>query len=488
MNIVTRIAPSPTGYMHIGSLRTALYNYFYAKKYGGKFLLRVENTDRTRYVEGSVEALIRMFDRMGLVYDEGPVMENNVIIEKGDHGPYFQSERLPLYRTYAKQLIDQGAAYYCFCSADRLKSLRETQQISKLPTKYDRHCKSLSAEEIQSRLDANEAHVIRLFIPEGSTMFHDEIRGDIRIENKEVDDQVLMKSDGFPTYHLAVVVDDHLMNVTHVIRAEEWISSAPKHIILYQLFGWELPIYAHLPLILNKDRSKLSKRQGDVAVEDFLDKGYLPEAIINYISLLGFNPSGEKEIYSLQELIDGFDLSRVNKGGAIFDVEKLNWVNGEYLKQKSLEELIKLAKPFLDKSGIQVDDVLYQKILTVEKDRLQTLGQIPEVVKEYIEVLEFAIELIVWKKADKEDAKKQLTGIRDFITSSKDEIFSHLDLIEVAIKEYISGNELQNGNVLWPTRVALSGKEKSPSPFELLWILGKEESVKRLDAALNRLS
>ncbi len=417
MKIVTRIAPSPTGYMHIGSLRTALYNYFYAKKHGGKFLLRVEDTDRTRYVEGSVEALIRMFHRMGIVYDEGPFIEQNRLVEKGEHGPYFQSERLSLYAEYAKKLIEKEGAYYCFCSADRLKEVREIQQAAKQPTKYDRHCKGLSQEEIQSRLQKNEPHVIRLFVPNGSTVFHDEIRGDIQIENSEIDDQVLMKTDGFPTYHLGVVVDDHLMNVTHVIRAEEWISSTPKHIILYQLFGWDLPVYAHLPLILNKDRSKLSKRQGDVAVEDFLDKGYLPEALINYISLLGFNPSGEKEIYTLAELIEGFDLSRVNKSGAIFDVEKLMWVNGEYLKQKTLEELMELVTPFLKKARLEMDEVFLKKIITIEKDRLVTLEKLSESARIYMSVLEYDPALLVWKKSDLVDAKKQLTDIFAFIQS-----------------------------------------------------------------------
>ena len=487
MNIVTRIAPSPTGYMHIGSLRTALYNYFYAKKFNGKFLLRVEDTDRTRYVEGSVEALIRMFARLGIVYDEGPIMENHQIVEKGDHGPYFQSERLSLYGEYAQKLVDQNAAYYCFCSAERLKEVRDTQQLAKLPTKYDRHCKSLSKEEIQTKLDAKEPYVIRLFIPEGSTSFHDEIRGDIRIENLEVDDQVLMKTDGFPTYHMAVVVDDHLMGVTHVIRAEEWISSTPKHVILHQLFGWEIPVYAHLPLILNKDRSKLSKRQGDVAVEDFLDKGYLPEALINYVSLLGFNPSGEKEIYTIDELIEGFDLTRVNKSGAIFDVEKLNWVNGEYLKQKTLDELLTLAKPFLEKSSVNVEETFLKKILTVERDRLNTLGEIPERVSVYQSLPNYDIETVVWKKADKEDAKKQLESMQTLLMSVSDATFSEILLVEGVVKEYIEKEGLQNGNVLWPLRVALSGQERSPNPFELLWLFGKEESLLRIGTAIKRL-
>ena len=346
MIIKTRFPPSPTGYLHIGSLRTALYNYLFAKKYGGIFLLRIEDTDRERYVEGAVESLIQTLDRVGLICDEGPVLVNGVLSEKGDYGPYTQSNRLDTYQKYAHQLLEQGSAYRCFCSKERLEKLRSDQQLAKLPTKYDRACLRLDSTEVQHRLNNNEPFVIRLLIPEGETTFKDEIRGMITIQNSEIDDQILLKTDGFPTYHLAVVVDDHLMGVTHIIRGEEWISSVPKHVLLYHVLNFPLPSFAHLPLILNPDKSKLSKRQGDVAVEDYLKKGYLPEALINFVALLGFNPSGDREIYTVKELIESFDLTRVNKSGAVFDITKLNWMNKQYIRSLEPKRLMDLAEPF----------------------------------------------------------------------------------------------------------------------------------------------
>ena len=311
MNVHVRFPPSPTGFLHIGGLRTALYDYLYAKKHGGVFVLRIEDTDRERFVEGGTEALITIMGKMGLDYDEGPVLKKGKLSEIGDHGPYIQSLRLDIYEKHAKELLDNGHAYYCFCSSDELKSVRKQQQMMKQPTKYNRHCLKLTEDEVKTKLELNEPHVLRMKIPEGETTFKDIIRGDITIQNTEIDDQVLMKSDGFPTYHLANVVDDHLMEITHVIRGEEWISSTPKHVILYDMFGWDLPEFAHLPLLLNADKSKLSKRQGDVAVEDFLDKGYLPEALLNFVSLLGYNPKGDQEIYTLDELVSLFDLSNL---------------------------------------------------------------------------------------------------------------------------------------------------------------------------------
>src|SRR3989339_1628550 len=368
MNVKTRFSPSPTGFLHIGSLRTALYNYLFAKKHGGTFLVRVEDTDRERLVEGAVESLIRTLETVGITYDEGPILVDGRLSEKGPNGPYTQSQRLPIYKEHAQKLVEQGSAYYCFCSKERLEELRNQQQIAKLQTKYDRQCLKLDHEEISRRLAAGESHVIRLQIPDGETTFQDEIRGPITISNSEIDDQVLMKADGYPTYHLAVVVDDHLMGVTHIIRGEEWISSVPKHVLLYNAFGFPMPSFAHLPLILNADKSKLSKRQGDVAVEDYLAKGYLPEALVNFVALLGFNPTGDREIYSLQELIDAFDLSCVNKSGAVFDHQKLDWMNGQYIKQLTNEELVIRCKTFLEKAEMEIDTVLFEKICFVEKD------------------------------------------------------------------------------------------------------------------------
>jgi len=469
MNVRVRFAPSPTGYLHIGGLRTALYNYLYAKNQGGVFVLRIEDTDRERYVEGAVEKLIETLRLVGLNHDEGP---------------FVQSERNELYQKYGQQLLGQGHAYKCFCSKERLDEVRKQQQLAKMPTKYDRRCSELSDDEVQSKINADEPFVIRMKIPEGKTVFDDVIRGKITIENKEVDDQVLIKSDGFPTYHLANVVDDHEMKITHVIRGEEWLSSVPKHVILYQMFEWEAPAFAHLPLILNPDKSKLSKRQGDVAVEDYLAKGYLPEALINYVATLGYNPKGDQEVYDLEEFIKLFDLSKVNSSGAVFNVEKLDWMNGHYIREKSVDDLVKLVQPFLDK---EVDADLLNKIVVIEQERLVRLDQIVEIVDMYIKDPEYDSEILIWKKADQEDAKQNLSAAIEFIESMEDKDFKSVDLVEKAIKGYISSKELQNGNVLWPIRVALSGKKASPGPFELIWVLDKKETLKRLRQALKQL-
>ena len=323
-----RFAPSPTGYLHVGGLRTALYNYLFAKRNNGTFVLRIEDTDRNRYVEGAVENLIKALNWAGLNYDEGPEVG-------GNFGPYLQSERLDIYKKYADELIEKGKAYYCFCTPERLKSLKEEQEKQKLPqAKYDKHCLHLSKEEIANNLAAGIAKVVRLNVEQNHTIkFDDIIREHVEFESNNVDDQVLIKSDGYPTYHLANVVDDHLMKITHVIRGEEWLSSTPKHVLLYDAFGWERPIFAHLPLLLNPDRSKLSKRQGDVAVEDYRDKGYLKDALINFVALLGWNAGDDKEFYYMDELIYSFSLERVNKAGAVFDLQKLNWLNAEHLQQ-----------------------------------------------------------------------------------------------------------------------------------------------------------
>jgi nondiscriminating glutamyl-tRNA synthetase len=485
MNVVTRFPPSPTGFLHVGSLRTALYNYLFARKHEGKFILRVEDTDRARLVDGAVESLIRTLNTVNLEYDEGPFLSGDKIEERGEAGPYVQSERLEIYKEHLQILLDNDSAYYCFCTKERLTELRETQKIAKLPTKYDRTCCGLGDEEIKAKLDSNESHVVRLRIPEGETTFEDEIRGNITIKNSEIDDQVLMKADGFPTYHLAVVVDDNLMGVTHVIRGEEWISSVPKHVVLYDKFGFDLPKFAHLPLILNPDKSKLSKRQGDVAVEDFLEKGYLPEALVNFVSLLGFNPTADREIYDLSELISTFELSSINKGGAVFDIEKLKWMNSEYIKKMDTDKLIETLKPLV-KQDVSSDK--FKKIVEVEKSRLVLLNDISERVGDYVDALDYDEALIKWKKSDLEDATTQLKNVSALLSEIDSEKFGTMESIEREVKEYISNNELSNGNVLWPLRVSLSGKEKSPSPFELLWVLGKEESLKRIDHAIQKNS
>lgn len=487
MNVKTRFSPSPTGFLHIGSLRTALYNYLFARKHNGTFLMRVEDTDRERLVEGAVESLIRTLEVVGLTYDEGPILVDGKLSEKGKNGPYTQSSRLSIYKEHADRLVERGSAYYCFCSKERLEKLRNQQQITKLQTKYDRHCLKLDKDEIRSRLKVGESHVIRLLIPDGQTTFHDEIRGAINIDNAQIDDQVLMKADGFPTYHLAVVVDDHLMGVTHVIRGEEWISSVPKHVMLYNAFGFPLPVYAHLPLILNADKSKLSKRQGDVAVENYLEKGYLPEALINFVALLGFNPTGDREIYTMYELVEAFDLSRVNKSGAVFDRTKLDWMNGQYIRSVVSSRLFELAEPFFDIASSFPDEQKW-KILEVEKERLTTLQDLEERVRIYLELPKYLTDDLVWKKADANDAQKHLRSLLQILESTNSSVFEDKELIEGAIKKYIEDNGFQNGNVLWPLRVALSGQRQSAGPFELLWVLGREEGVARVKTAINKLT
>ncbi len=488
MSVRTRFAPSPTGFLHVGGLRTALYNYLLARQQSGTYILRIEDTDRERFVPGAVESLLRMFERVNLLPDEGPRLVDGIVEQFGDVGPYVQSERLPIYAEHARRLLDAGAAYVCFCSSERLDGLRKQQEIAKLSTKYDRHCLGLSAEEVLRRLAGGESHVLRLRVPEGKTSFDDVIRGNITIDNSEVDDQVLIKSDGFPTYHMAVVVDDHLMKITHVIRGEEWISSTPKHVILYRLFGWDAPLFAHLPLLLNADKSKLSKRQGDVAVEDYLAKGYLPEALVNFVALLGFNPKGDQEIYTMEELISLFDLSKVNVSGAVFDQAKLNWMNGQYVMKKTAAELVVLVRPFLDTAGKTVDAALLQKICAIEKTRMERLTDIVEIVDAYVSMPAFDSAILVWKKADAADSRANLVGVRDHLSTVDESIWNEIAMVETSIKGYIEAKGLSNGNVLWPTRVALSGRAASPGPFELAWALGKDETIRRLESAITRLA
>jgi len=487
MNIRVRFAPSPTGFLHIGGLRTALYNELFAKNQGGKFILRIEDTDRERFVDGSIESLVSVFARLKIEFDEGPKLENNKIVQVGNYGPYIQSERLPIYKKYVDELVQNKHAYYCFCCTEDLASQRKEQEALKMPTKYNRHCAHLSAEEIQIKLEAKEPYVIRLRVPEGKTTFEDIIRGSITISHEEVDDQVLLKSDGFPTYHLAVVVDDHLMEITHVLRAEEWIPSTPKHILLYQMFGWEIPKFAHLPQLLNADRSKLSKRQGDVACEDYLEKGYLPEALINFLALLGYNPKGDQEVYKKEELVSLFDLSKVNPSGAIVNFEKLNWMNQVYIKQKSAKELAELCRPFLERAGKSVEQNLLLRIMSVERYRMTTLAECVTLVDSYQKLEAYDPALLVWKKSDANDAKIQLLAVQSVLEGLKENEFT-LEGLEIAIKAFISTQGLQNGNVLWPMRVALSGKSQSPGPFELAFALGKKESLQRLATAINLLS
>lgn len=471
--------------MHIGTLRTVMFDYFLARQSGGQFVVRIEDTDQARLVPGALESLLATFQKLGIDYDEGPVLQaDGTLSEKGEYGPYIQSKRLDIYRPYADRLVDEGHAYVCFCTKERLEEMRAAQTAAKQTPKYDRHCLRLPVNEIADRLAAGEAHVIRMKIPDGEVAFDDAIRGVIKFNLADVDDQVIIKSDGFASYHLAVVIDDHLMKITHVLRGEEWISSTPKQIVLHKMLGIPMPVYAHVPLILNPDRTKLSKRKGDVSVEGYLAKGYLPEALINFISTLGFNPTSDQEIFTREELIRLFDLSKVNKGGAVMNTDKLDWMNHQYISKLSEIELAEAVRPFLKET---VDNDLVRRALLVERQRVNRLAEFDEKIQPYLFAIDYPKDILVWKKSTPGDALTQLEGIRPFIAELSDETFAQISLLEAAVKEYISSHGLQNGNVLWPLRVALSGAEKSASPFECLWVLGKEASLTRLDKAISCL-
>jgi nondiscriminating glutamyl-tRNA synthetase len=423
--IRVRFAPSPTGYMHVGSLRTALYNYLFAQKNGGNLLLRIEDTDRKRFVEGSVEGLINVLNWTGINYTEGVYLEDGKIEQKGDCGPYIQSERLALYKDYADQLVKDGKAYYCFCEPERLEKMREDQITSKTAPMYDRYClNNVSAEEVNKNLKSNCPFTIRLKVPENEIIeFNDLIRGKVSIHSKTIDDQVLLKSDGFPTYHLANVIDDHLMGITHVIRAEEWLPSTPKHILLYRAFGWDIPQFAHLPLLLSTDKKKLSKRMGDVAVEDYIKKGYLKEAIINFVTLLGWNPGegSTQEIFSMEELIEKFDLKHVHKGGAVFDLKKLDWLNAQYIKKLSVSELYTKSLEFWEQKDFyqnatmdKKSETYLKKVLSIEQERLENLSLVGESNKFFFTDIDYDKELLRWKNSTDTELKTSWKNLLAF--------------------------------------------------------------------------
>ncbi len=491
--IRTRFAPSPTGYLHVGNLRTALYAYLVAKQASGQFILRVEDTDRERFVSDSVLFTLRALYWVGVVPDEGVKFGNDeTIVQVGDKGPYFQSERLAIYQKYANELLSAGNAYYCFCSSERLDELREFQQKRKLPSGYDQHClKNVAPEVALERVKAGEKHVIRLKMPkEGETKFNDLIRGEVIFKNELVDDQVLIKSDGFPTYHMAVVVDDHLMEITHVIRGEEWVSSTPKHLQLYKYFGWEPPKFAHLSLFLNADKSKLSKRQGDVSVDDYRQKGYLPQAILNFMAFLGWNPGTEKEIYSLNELIKDFSLDKVGKAGAVFNLEKLDWYNKEYLKRMPTPEMAERSLQWFKRADwfqkLTINNEQLTNAIGLERERVTTLAELPEAVKFVFELPEYQKELLVWRKGTIEEVQKILPELKNYSSTFSVQDYKKATL-ESKIGEWIEEKGYSTGNVLWPLRVALSGQQNSPGPYEIAEVLGKDETLRRIDAAINKL-
>ncbi len=474
--IRTRFAPSPTGRMHVGNLRTALYAYLIAKHEDGDFLLRIEDTDRERLVEGAVDIIYRTLEKTGLVHDEGPDKDKGF-------GPYVQSERVAsgLYLDYAKELVDKGEAYYCFCSKERLDSLKEGEENAK----YDKHCTHLSKEEIESNLAQGKPYVIRQNNPTtGSTTFSDVIFGDITVDNKELDDMVLIKADGYPTYNFANVIDDHLMEISHVVRGNEYLSSSPKYNRLYEAFGWEVPTYVHVPLITDENHKKLSKRSGHSSFEDLVDEGFLNECIVNFIALLGWSPDSNEEVFSLEELVKIFDYKQIKKSPAVFDMGKLRWLNSQYIKNMSEQDFLIKALPYV-KEIIKNESLDVKRIALLTKERIETFKEIPSMIDFFESVGEFSSELYFHKrmKSDKHKAYDYLTKLLPVIESLED-----FSLLHDEVMAFVKENSLKNGQVLWPLRTILSGKPSTPcGAFDIAEIIGKDETVKRIKSGLESL-
>lgn len=479
----TRFAPSPTGRMHVGNLRTALYAYLLAKHEDGDFVLRIEDTDQERYVEGAVDIIYRTLEKTGLLHDEGPDKD-------GGYGPYVQSERNAsgLYLKYAKQLIEQGDAYYCFCDKERLESLRSS--VSENGTEivvYDKHCLHLSKEEIEANLAAGKPYVIRINMPtEGTTTFHDEIYGDITVPNAELDDMILIKSDGFPTYNFANVIDDHLQKITHVVRGNEYLSSAPKYNRLYEAFGWDVPVYVHCPLITDETHKKLSKRCGHSSYEDLIAQGYLTEAVVNFVALLGWSPTDNREIFSLEELVKAFDYHHMSKSPAVFDTVKLKWMNGEYMKAMDFEKFFDIAKPYIEE--VVTKDYDLKKIAALVQSRIEILPDIKEHIDFFEELPEYDTAMYTHKKM-KTNEETSLEVLKDMVPILEaQEDFSN-DALFALLKKYVEEKGVKGGYVMWPVRTAVSGKQNTPGgATELMEILGKEESLKRIRKGIELLS
>lgn len=476
----TRYAPSPTGSMHVGNLRTALYEYLVAKSQGGTFVLRIEDTDRERYVEGAVDIIYNTLKSAGISHDEGPDVG-------GDFGPYVQSERKDMYLPYAQQLIDEGKAYRCFCTKERLEKLQEDS----VGGGYDRHCRDIPKEESDRLAAQGVPFVIRQKMPlEGSTTFEDAVYGSITVENSELQDQILIKTDGYPTYNFANVIDDHTMGITHVVRGSEYLSSTPKYNLLYEAFGWEIPTYIHLPLIMGKDEdgnvSKLSKRHGSTSFEDLVKEGYLPQAIINYIALLGWCPKDNQEIFSMDELIGVFSVDGISKSPAIFDYDKLEWMNGEYIKRMSLDGFAAVAEPYL-KQGIKNESIDLKKVAAILQQRVTRLTQIPDMISFFDVQPEYEKELFVNKKSktNLENSPVVLQMVIDKLKTL--ESWDH-DSIHDCLINLAQEQGLKNGTVMWPARIAVSGKTVTPGgAIEILDILGREEAIGRMEKGLAKL-
>ena len=478
--IRTRFAPSPTGRMHVGNLRTALYEFLIAKHEGGDFILRIEDTDQERFVEGALDIIYRTLEKTGLVLDEGPDKD-------GGYGPYVQSERQAsgMYLEYAKQLVEKGEAYYCFCTEERLQTLKQTIGDKEIIV-YDKHCLSLSKEEIEENLKKGMPYVIRQNNPkEGTTTFVDDIYGEITVDNSELDDMILIKSDGYPTYNFANVIDDHLMNITHVVRGNEYISSSPKYQRLYEAFGWEPPKYVHLPLITDENHKKLSKRCGHSSFEDLIEQGFVAEAVVNYIALLGWSPEDNTEIMSLDELIEKFDYHHINKSPAVFDIVKLKWMNGEYIKAMDNEKFYELAMPYIKK--VITKDLDLKKILDLVKTRIEILPDLEEQVDFFEELPDYDIAMYTHKKM-KTNSENSLEVLKEMLPILENHDDYSIDSLHDLIMKYIADKGIKNGQGLWPLRTAVSGKQMTPGgAFEIMEILGKDESIRRIKVGIEKL-
>ncbi len=482
MKIRTRFAPSPTGRMHVGNLRTALYEFLTAKHEGGDFILRIEDTDQERFVEGAVDIIYRTMEKTGLVHDEGPDKDKGF-------GPYVQSERVKsgLYMEYAKKLVEKGEAYYCFCTKERLESLKGVvDSEGKEITKYDKHCLSLSGEEVEANLAAGMPFVIRQNIPtEGTTTFSDALYGDITVKNDELDDMILIKSDGFPTYNFANVIDDHLMGITHVVRGNEYLSSTPKYTRLYQAFGWDEPVYIHCPLITDENHQKLSKRCGHSSFEDLLEQGFVSEAIVNFIALLGWSPVGNEEIFSLEELIEQFDYHHISKSPAVFDMTKLRWMNGEYIKKMDNERFYEMAIPYIRE--VVTKDYDLRKIADLVKTRIEVFPDIAEKIDFFEDLPDYDIEMYTHKKM-KTNSEISLAVLKDLLPRFEALDDYSIAGIEKVCMDYVAEKEVKNGICLWPLRTAVSGKQMTPGgAYEIMEILGKEESLRRIRVGIAKL-
>ncbi len=481
MKIRTRYAPSPTGKMHVGNLRSALYEFLIAKHEGGDFMLRIEDTDQERFVEGATEIIYRTLERVGLRHDEGPDRD-------GGFGPYVQSERMKtgIYMKYAKELIEKGEAYYCFCDKERLDSLKTEVVEGKEITIYDKHCLSLSREEVEANLAAGKPFVVRQNNPrEGTTTFHDELYGDITVENAELDDMILIKSDGYPTYNFANVVDDHTMNITHVVRGNEYLSSSPKYARLYGAFGWEPPKYVHLPLVTDENHKKLAKRGGSTSFEDLMEQGFLAEAVVNFIALLGWSPEDNREIFTLEELIEAFDYHRISKSPAVYDIVKLRWMNGEYIKAMDFDAFYGMAEPYLKKALTKDFDL--RKIAAMVKTRIEVFPDILEMVDFFQELPEYDPAMYTHRKM-KTNAQSSLEVLSDLLPRLEEQEDYSNDGLFQTLSKYVEEKGVKNGYVMWPVRTAVSGKQTTPAgATEIMEVLGKEESLKRIRRGIELL-